>query len=71
MPDLNPFNTATVLPEAAPEAMIREPIRDSSNARTPLLAFVADDETEAALHGGLVNTVEGIDIRRVTILHAI
>ena len=71
MPDLNPFNAATALPEAAPAATIREPIRDSSNARTPLLAFVGDDETEDALHGGLVNIVEGIDIRRGTILHAI
>ena len=37
----------------------------------PLLAFVADDETETALRGGLLNTVEGVDIRRGTILHAI
>jgi pilus assembly protein CpaE len=37
----------------------------------PLLAFVADDETEAALRGGLLNSVEGVEIRRGTILHAI
>ena len=37
----------------------------------PLLAFVADDETETALRGGLLNTVEGVEIRRGTILHAI
>jgi pilus assembly protein CpaE len=46
-------------------------VRDSSHARVPLLAFVADDETEAALRGGFLNTVEGIEIRRGTILHAI
>jgi pilus assembly protein CpaE len=32
---------------------------------------VADDETETALRGGLLNTVEGIEIRRGTVLHAI
>jgi pilus assembly protein CpaE len=37
----------------------------------PLLAFVADDDTEAALRGGLLNSVEGVEIRRGTILHAI
>ena len=47
------------------------PERDSSQARLPLLAFVADDDTEAALRGGLLNTVEGVEIRRGTILHAI
>jgi pilus assembly protein CpaE len=47
------------------------PIRDSSDARISLLAFVADDGTEAALRAGLVNTVEGIEIQRGTILHAI
>jgi pilus assembly protein CpaE len=47
------------------------PIRDSSDARIPLLAFVADDGTEAALRAGLVNTVEGVEIQRGTILHAI
>jgi pilus assembly protein CpaE len=47
------------------------PVRDSAHARVPLLAFVADDETEAALRGGFLNTVEGIEIRRGTILHAI
>jgi pilus assembly protein CpaE len=47
------------------------PIRDSTHARVQLLAFVADDDTEAALRGGLLNSVEGIEIRRGTILHAI
>jgi pilus assembly protein CpaE len=47
------------------------PTRDSSDARIPLLAFVADDQTEAALRDGLMNTVDGIEIRRGTILHAI
>jgi pilus assembly protein CpaE len=47
------------------------PVRDSAHARAPLLAFVADDETEAALRGGFLNTVEGIEIRRGTIVHAI
>jgi pilus assembly protein CpaE len=47
------------------------PVRDSSQARLSLLAFVADDETEVALRGGLLNAVEGIEIRRGTILHAI
>jgi pilus assembly protein CpaE len=45
--------------------------RDSSQARLSLLAFVADDETETVLSDGLVNTVEGFEIRRGTILHAI
>ena len=58
---------STVLTEATPPA----PIRDSSAVRLPLLAFVADDDTEAALRGGLVNTMESADIRRGTILHAI
>ena len=57
----------TVLPEVAPSA----PMRDSARARMPVLAFVADDDTEAALRGGLLNTVEHLDIRRGTILHAI
>jgi pilus assembly protein CpaE len=47
------------------------PVRDSAQARVPLLAFVADDETETALRGGLLNTVEGVEIHRGTILHAI
>src|SRR5450631_1021543 len=46
-------------------------VRDSSQARVALLAFVADDETETALRGGLLNTVEEIDVRRGTILHAV
>ena len=45
--------------------------RDSSRSRLPLLAFVADDDTEAALRGGFLNTVEGVEIRRGTIMHAI
>ncbi|HET7883423.1 MAG TPA: AAA family ATPase [Acetobacteraceae bacterium] len=36
-----------------------------------VLAFVADDDTETALRGGLLNTVEHLEIRRGTILHAI
>lgn len=47
------------------------PVRDSAQARAPLLAFVSDDDTETALRGGLLNTVEGVHIRRGTILHAI
>jgi pilus assembly protein CpaE len=46
-------------------------VRDSSQARMALLAFVADDETAAALKGGLLNTVEEIEVRRGTILHAV
>src|SRR6516165_2947557 len=46
-------------------------IRDSAQARLALSAFVADDETEAALRGGLVNVAERAEIRRGTILHAI
>ena len=57
----------TVAPETAPVAIAR----DSSHERLPLLAFVADDETETALRGGLLNTVEGVEIRRGTVLHAI
>ena len=45
--------------------------RDSARGRLPLLAFVADDDTEAALRGGFLNAVEGVEIRRGTILHAI
>ena len=47
------------------------PVRDSSLARTLLLAFAADDETEAALRAGLLNATNDIEIRRGTILHAI
>ena len=47
------------------------PVRDSSQARTLLLAFAADDETEAALRTGLLNATNDVDIRRGTILHAI
>jgi len=36
-----------------------------------VLAFVADDETETTLREGLTNTVEGVEIRRGTILHAV
>jgi pilus assembly protein CpaE len=35
------------------------------------LAFVADDETETALRGGLLNAVEGAEIHRGTVVHAI
>jgi pilus assembly protein CpaE len=47
------------------------PERDTSEARVPLLAFVSDDDTETALRGGLLNTVDGVEIHRGTILHAI
>ncbi len=47
------------------------PVRDLSQARTLLLAFAADDETEAALRAGLLNATNDIEIRRGTILHAI
>jgi pilus assembly protein CpaE len=63
--------SGTEAPTIAPETLHPAPIRDSAQARTPLLAFVADDETETALRGGLLNSVEGADIRRGTILHAI
>ena len=53
---------------SAPEAT---QVRDSSQARLPCLAFVADDETEAALRIGLLNIVEGVEVRQGTILHAI
>jgi pilus assembly protein CpaE len=58
---------------AAPEASRPHaaPVRDSSHARIPVLAFVSDDDTETALRGGLLNAVEGAEIRRGTILHAI
>jgi hypothetical protein len=52
----------------APEAT---QVRDSSQARLPCLAFVADDETEAALRTGLLNIVGGVEVREGTILHAI
>jgi pilus assembly protein CpaE len=58
---------ALIAPSEAPHAAL---LRDSAQSRVPLLAFVADDDTEAALQGGLLN-VEGADIRRGTILHAI
>ena len=60
-------NLDTVGPEVAKAG----PVRDSSQARVPLLAFVADDDTEAALRGGLLNTVESVEVHRGTILHAI
>lgn len=58
---------------AVPEAPAPRPAqaRDSSHARVPLLAFVADDETETALRGGLLAAVERTEIHRGTILHAI
>lgn len=55
----------------ADEQSLAAPVRDSAQARCPLLAFVADDDTEAALRGGLLNTVKGVDIRRGTVVHAI
>ena len=70
MPDYNPSDTP--LPERAQATPIKAaPLRDSAGDRVPLLAFVADDETATALRGGFANAVEGIDIRRGTILHAI
>jgi pilus assembly protein CpaE len=62
-------NPDTVLPEVS--LSHATPVRDSSRARVPLLAFVADDETETALRGGLLNAVEGAEIHRGTILHAV
>jgi pilus assembly protein CpaE len=59
------------LQSVSPEAAHLTPLRDSAQERLPLLAFVADDQTETALRGGLLNTVEGVEIRRGTILHAI
>jgi pilus assembly protein CpaE len=64
MPD-NILNT--VLAEF-PQA---EQVRDTSQARVTLLAFVADDDTETALRGGILNVVEGVVVHRGTILHAI
>jgi pilus assembly protein CpaE len=66
-------NTAarTILDAAILEAPSAAPNRDSSQARLPVLAFVADDESEAALRSGLLNAVEGVDIRTGTVLHAI
>src|SRR5689334_3969908 len=62
-------NPDTTLPEVTPPAAV--PLRDSSQERLSLLAFVADDDSEAALRGGLANAGNGIEIRRGTILHAI
>lgn len=56
---------------APPGTLPTTPLRDSSQARVPLLAFVADDDTETALHAGLLGAVEAPVIRRGTILHAI
>src|SRR4051812_26127181 len=61
----------TEAPAVLPEALHTAPIRDSAQSRVSLLAFVADDDTETALRGGLLNAVSGCDIRRGTILHAI
>jgi pilus assembly protein CpaE len=56
----------------APSAVLHTaPLRDAAQSRIPLLGFVADDDTETALRGGLLNAVEKADIRRGTILHAI
>lgn len=57
----------TVPPDVTPTGLVR----DSARARMQVLAFVADDDTETALRGGLLNTVEHLEIRRGTILHAI
>jgi pilus assembly protein CpaE len=57
----------TTLPEAPQQA----PLRDTSEARIALLAFVSDDDTETALRAGLLNTVDGVQVHRGTILHAI
>jgi pilus assembly protein CpaE len=59
-----PEPVITAVPEAAQ-------VRDSSQARLPCLAFVADDDTEAALRSGLLNIVEGVEVRQGTILHAV
>ena len=59
------------LDTVAPEIGSVAATRDSSSARVPVLAFVTDDETETALRGGFLNTVEGVEIRRGTVLHAI
>ncbi len=56
---------------APPEILRTAPVRDSALARAPLLAFVADEDTETALRGGLLNAIEGADIRHGTIIHAI
>lgn len=61
-------NTAADILPVVPMAA---PVRDSSDARVPLLAFVSDDETETALRGGFGNKAGNLEIRRGTILHAI
>jgi pilus assembly protein CpaE len=63
-------NGSDTAPPQVPLAHVAQ-LRDSSQARKPLLAFVADDESEAALRAGLLDIVEGFEIRRGTILHAI
>jgi pilus assembly protein CpaE len=67
----DPMAPAAAADLVNPEAPRAVPIRDTSHTRQPLLAFVADDESETALRSGLLNVVEGIDLRRGTILHAI
>ena len=57
--------------DVLPAASAAGPIRDSSDARLPLLAFVADDESEAALRDGFSSTAGNPEIRHGTILHAI
>jgi pilus assembly protein CpaE len=63
MPDTTHADVFPVLPLAAP-------VRDSSDARLPLLAFVSDDATEAALRDGFIATAGNPEIRRGNILHA-
>jgi pilus assembly protein CpaE len=80
-PDLVPDNTpADDLPNVArdntpadvlPNVTLAPLVRDSSDARLPLLAFVADDETETALREGFSSTAGNPEIRRGTIQHAI
>jgi len=54
-----------------PPAALAVPLRDSSDARLPLLAFVSDDDTEIALRDGFASVAGNAEIRRGTILHAI
>lgn len=57
----------TTLPETPNPSLER----DTSEARIPLLAFVSDDDTDTALRGGLLSTIDGVEIHRGTILNAI
>ena len=64
VPDNAPVDVLTNVPLAAQ-------VRDSSDARLPLLAFVSDDETGTALREGFSSTAGNPEIRRGTIQHAI